>query len=468
MPAPPSPSTVAAAASTAAAATCLPVVVIGAGPTGLAAAARLAERGMPAVVLEAGSGPAAAVASWGHVRLFSPWSMLVDGAARALLVATGWQEPDGSGYPTGSEWIEAYLAPLAAALGDGIEVRFGQRVVGVARRGHDLMADAVPGDAGQSGGGRADEPWVVRVEGVEGERRLLARAVLDASGTLGTPSPLGADGMPARGESAARAAGVVSTVIPDVAADPGAWAGLHTVVVGGGHSALTALVGLADVVRSAPATRVTWVLRRPLTAARLGDGAPDEFPRRGALGQAVAHAVGAGLIAVAEQFRVEAVEPDGAGRHRVVAEGGAALDDVDRVIGLTGYRPDLSLAAEVRLDLDPSVQAPRRLAPLIDPNVHSCGSVPPHGEAELRQADAGFYVVGMKAYGRAPTFLARTGYEQVRSVVAALAGDAEAAARVDLLLPETGVCGGSGLAQPLPLVPVGSAGSAGVPADGCC
>ena len=51
----------------------------------------------------------------------------------------------------------------------------------------------------------------------------------------------------------------------------------------------------------------------------------------------------------------------------------------------------------------------------------------------------------MKSYGRAPTFLALTGYEQVRSVVAALAGDHEAAARVELVLPDTGVCGGAGL-----------------------
>jgi hypothetical protein len=92
------------------------------------------------------------------------------------------------------------------------------------------------------------------------------------------------------------------------------------------------------------------------------------------------------------------------------------------------------------LGLDPSVEAPTALAPLIDPNVHSCGSVPPHGEAELRHPEAGFYVVGMKSYGRAPTFLMLTGYEQVRSVVAAIAGDMEAARNVELVLPETGVC----------------------------
>ncbi len=66
----------------------------------------------------------------------------------------------------------------------------------------------------------------------------------------------------------------------------------------------------------------------------------------------------------------------------------------------------------------------------------------------------------MKSYGRAPTFLALTGYEQVRSVAAALAGDLESADRVELTLPETGVCGGTGLLATPP--------EAGQPAEGGC
>jgi hypothetical protein len=71
--------------------------------------------------------------------------------------------------------------------------------------------------------------------------------------------------------------------------------------------------------------------------------------------------------------------------------------------------------------------------------------VRPHGYVELSHPEKNFYIVGMKSYGRAPTFLLATGYEQVRSVVAALAGDVEAAARVELCLPETGVCSGPGI-----------------------
>jgi hypothetical protein len=78
---------------------------------------------------------------------------------------------------------------------------------------------------------------------------------------------------------------------------------------------------------------------------------------------------------------------------------------------------------------------------LIDPNLHSCGTVPPHGAYELAHPEEQrFFIVGMKSYGRAPTFLMLTGYEQVRSVVALLDGDETAAREVRLLLPETGVC----------------------------
>lgn len=81
----------------------LPVVVIGAGPIGLAAAAHLVDRGLNPLVLEAGDAPGAAVRDWAHVRLFSTWDEVIDPAAEKLLAANGWQRPDGTAYPTAAE-----------------------------------------------------------------------------------------------------------------------------------------------------------------------------------------------------------------------------------------------------------------------------------------------------------------------------------------------------------------------------
>jgi hypothetical protein len=114
--------------------------------------------------------------------------------------------------------------------------------------------------------------------------------------------------------------------------------------------------------------------------------------------------------------------------------------EADELIVATGFRPDLSFVRELRTALDPALECPPILAPLIDPNLHSCGTVRPHGARELSQPEPDFYFAGMKSYGRAPTFLMMTGYEQVRSITADIAGDKEAAGRVELVLPETGVC----------------------------
>lgn len=420
----------------------LPVAVIGAGPLGLAAAAHLLERGLEPVVLEAGDGPGSAVREWGHVRLFSPWPELIDQAAARLLESAGWTAPD-FGYPTGEEWVGRYLGPLADALGN--RVRYGARVTGVSRKGRDRLVDA----------GREDQPFTIHVSGPAGEEyRLEARAVVDASGTWRTPNPAGADGLPALGERAAR--DLIRYQVPDFAV-PEPFAGRHTVVLGSGHSAATAVIELGRIAREYPGTEVTWVLRRGITGKTFGGGTADQLPQRGALGQRARQAVEEGLVSVVTGFRTDRFRQE-AGRVVLVGEDGQELDSADVVVVLTGFRPDLSFLSEMRVDLDPVLQAPRAIAAGIDPNVHSCGTAAPTLARDLAHPEPGLFLVGMKSYGRAPTFLAMTGYEQVRSVAAELAGDHEAAARTELVLPDTGVCGGAGLFDD----PEGAA------AGGCC
>ncbi|MFF1676150.1 NAD(P)-binding domain-containing protein [Streptomyces sp. NPDC058256] len=440
----------------------LPVVVIGAGPIGLAAAAHLLERQLTPLVLESGPAAAAAVRDWSHVRLFSTWAEVTDPAAEKLLAPTGWSRPDAAAYPTGGDWAELYLQPLADALGD--RVRYGATVTGVSRAGRDRIVDA----------DRDDQPIVVHLTTADGgEERLFARAVIDASGTWTTPSPAGGSGLPALGERAA--ADRITYRVPDLN-DPAVrarYAGKRTSVIGSGASAFTALATLADLAKDEPGTHAVWILRRGISGSTFGGGAADELPARGALGLAAKAAVENGYADAVTGFRTEAFERDGDGRLVLVGEDGRRLDAVDETIVVTGFRPDLSFLSEIRLGLDERLQAPVQLAPLIDPNVHSCGTVYPHGVNELSHPEKDVYLVGMKSYGRAPTFLAMTGYEQVRSIAAALAGDQEAAERVELTLPESGVCGGAGLfddsttqesgggcCTPAPaLVQIGSAGA---------
>ena len=408
----------------------LPVAIIGAGPVGLAAAANLAERGIDFVIYEAGQAAGASVRDWGHTRLFSPWKHLVDPASRRLLETEGWEPPSPERAPTGEEFVAQYVAPLADVPLIAARLRTGMRVEAVAREGMDRTRSRA----------RAAAPFVLRLRAASGEvTETTARAVIDASGTYTSPNPLSSNGLELLGMS--DIADRVTHALPDVQGrDRDLFAGRRVTVVGAGHSAANTLLALVSLAREHAGTSVTWIIRNP-QAVRVSSSPDDQLAGRAELGARVDAAVERGEITVLDGFEIlrarraaEGVELVGRRGDEVVAHG------TDIVVNATGFRPDLAMLREMRLDLDEVVEAPARLAPLIDPNLHSCGTVEPHGYRELAHPEPGFFIVGMKSYGRAPTFLLATGYEQVRSVVAWLDDDAAAASRVELTLPATGVC----------------------------
>ncbi|MGU3411483.1 FAD-dependent oxidoreductase [Microbacterium sp. M1A1_1b] len=405
----------------------LPVAVIGAGPVGLAAAAHLLERGLPVVVYEAGPTVGTSVRAWGHTRLFSPWQYVIDPAAQRLLEHTGWEAPRASSLPNGHDLVDTYLAPLAATPQLAAVIRYGTRVEAVSRQGMDRTRST----------GRADTPFLLRLHTDTGVTDVTARAVIDTSGTYTTPNPLTAAGL----APAANLGDHVVHALPDVlGADRARLAGKRVLVVGAGHSAANTVIKLAALAKDAPGTEVLWAVRNAGTA-RLGADAADGLAARGQLGSTVHGLVESGRVQQIASFEIDDVRPDG---DQVTVTGRRAGEPfavtVDVIVNATGFRPDLDMLREIRFGLDDIVEAPRALAPLIDPNLHSCGSVPPHGVAELAHPEPNFFIAGMKSYGRAPTFLLLTGYEQVRSIAADLAGDHAAARLVELVLPETGVC----------------------------
>lgn len=410
-----------------------PVAVIGAGPIGLAAAVHLWQRGETPLVFEAADGVGGNIRSWAHVATFSPWRFNVDALAVELLKRHGWQMPAAEKLPTGQEIIDEYLAPLSRLPELAPHIHFNTKVTGVSRRRTDKMKDAR----------RESAPFVIYADANGVPRRFLARAVIDASGTWATPNPIGSDGMKAPGE--AEHHDRIFYGIPDVLGTQAErYANKTVAVIGGGHSAINAILDLRDLQRDHPQTNIIWLLRKGGVSDAFGGLESDALPGRGLLGIRIKELVERDALEVITPFFLLQVESAGNGLNLIgETPAGERRVYADEVIAATGSRPDLSFLHEVRISLDPAVESPPALAPLIDPNVHSCGTVRPHGESELRHPENDFYIVGMKSYGRAPTFLLATGYEQVRSVVAALVGDWEAARRVELVLPETGVCGAS-------------------------
>ncbi|MFJ9501448.1 NAD(P)-binding domain-containing protein [Brevibacillus centrosporus] len=413
----------------------LPVAIIGGGPVGFAAAAQLLERGESFVLFEAGSEIGASVLEWGHVRMFSPWEYNMDASAVRLLSTHKWEAPHGSDIPTGRELIEKYLQPLAVLPEIAPFIHVNSQVIAVGKKDLDKMKSK----------GREQAPFVVRYKQDGQIRQIEARAVIDASGTWKQPNPLGAGGAFAVGE--AEAADRITYGIPDVyGKQRHRYAGKRVLVVGSGHSAINTLLDLNRLKEEVPTTQIMWLLRKKDIREAYGGGEADQLQARGALGTAIQSLVESGRVNVHTPAYIQEVSTK---NDTLVVTGmwnGAPmrLDGIDEIITNTGSRPDTQFLREVRFQLDAAIECVPALAELIDPNIHSCGTVRPHGERELRQPEKDFYIVGMKSYGRAPTFLLATGYEQVRSVVAALTGDWEAAKRVELSLPETGVCSAGG------------------------
>jgi thioredoxin reductase len=430
------------------------IAIVGAGPVGLAAAARALEYGIEPIVFERGPEAGHAVAQWAHVRMFSTWSLNIDAACARLLTPTGWRRPADDDHPTGGELHARYLAPLAATDAMRAAVRYRHTVRSIGRTGLDKVKTA----------GRAQTPFELIVETPDGERRFRADAVIDASGTWFSPNPAGADGRAAPGEAANAAH--ISYGMPGIDGPARArYAGRRVAVLGGGHSAIGTLIELAKLTVPAPDTRIVWLYRGMRLERAFGGGSADALAARGALGSEIAELVASGRIAVEKGFHLDAIEKG------LILRDGDRRVAADELIVATGFRPDLDILRELRLSLDPALECPAALGPLIDPNEHSCGTVRPHGAVELAQPDPGFYLAGMKAYGRAPTFLLATGYEQVRSIVAELAGDTAAARRVELALPETGVCAGpvkTTVRVKAASAPATCCGGPATVADACC
>lgn len=422
------------------------VAILGAGPVGLAAAAHVLERGLTPLILEQGPEVGNAVRAWGHVPMFSDWSLNTDAAAFRRLATTGWTSPDPHAYPTGDALVSDYLEPLAATLGRWLHLQ--HKVIGVYRDGLDKVRDA----------GREEASFLIETDGPVGSEMFRADAVIDATGTWFQPNP-GGNGRAVPGEVGHPK---VTYGMPDAAGTVrDRFQGKRVAVLGGGHSAVGNLIALASL----PGTKPIWLCRATATTRALGGGADDQLSARGSLGLEIAAMAAAGRVSVETGFRLSAIE----GIDPLVALSADGRRIVgDELVISTGFRPDLSLFRELRVALDPALECPPALAPLIDPNQHSCGTVRPHGAAELAHPEPGFWIAGMKSYGRAPTFLMATGHEQVRSIVAKIAGDDAAAARVDLVLPETGVCSGPGTRTAQAVAATCCDGPAKGRADACC
>lgn len=385
------------------------IAILGAGPIGLDAALAAAERGLSFTVYEAGPGAASHVRSWGHVRLFSPWSLNVSPRMRAHLRGAGAEPPDGDVCPTGTELVERVLEPVARLPELASSLRTNVRIVQVGRRG--LLKDDAIGSPR-----RAEPPFRLLCE-MDGREILEhAEVVLDCTGTYGNPNALGDGGIPAVGERAAN--GRIRRTLPDVRTDADAWSGRTALVVGGGHSAQTAVRDLAELAEARPGTRVLWVTR----SDRAGPGPleDDPLPERRRLARTVRELVeGSPAVEWLSEATVQALEDDGGSWKVSLTRGNGTEETVKahRILSLTGYVGDHSIYRQLQVHECYATAAPMKLAAaLLEQESEDCLAQESPGADTLTNPEPGFFILGSKSYGRNNTFLLRTGWQQVDEV----------------------------------------------------
>jgi hypothetical protein len=391
------------------------IAILGAGPVGLEAALAAADHDLDFAVYEAGAEVAANVADWGHVRLFTPWSLTVSPRQRRHLLQAGQTLPTEDDCPTGEELRRRALLPLAALPSVAPRLRLSTRVVSVGRQGllkHEEIATAA----------RAARPFRLLLADAGGEESVAtADLVLDCTGTWGHPNPLGDGGIAAPGERAAAA--FITHRIPDLARERDAWAGRSVLLAGAGHSAQTAARALAALAAEAAGTRVVWALRDAEPDFGAVEG--DTLPERAALtAAAAALAAGASPAVTARRgVAVERLRRSGEQLAVSLRAADGALDEVnvDRIVALCGSVGDHSLYRELQVHECYATCGPINLsAALLGAAAGDCLQQSSHGVETLRNPEPGFYILGAKSYGRNNTFLLRTGWAQVAEVFGAI------------------------------------------------
>ena len=438
----------------------LPVIVIGAGPIGLAAAANAAERGLPFAVLEVGHDAGAAVGEWAHVRLFSAWRELIDPAARRLLEAEdSWTAPDEGTYPTGREWRDAYLLPLADVLDSlpGGSVRYDARVVGVSRAGRDLLVDS----------GRENDPFAVPSRPLPATSGCWAARSSTRRAPGRQPNPLGADGYPALGER--ENAGRITYGVPDFedATVAARYAGKHVAVAGKGASAQGVLIGLA---RLAAGMQVR--VAGPESPGRCG--APAWETRSGAVTTTSSRSA-EGSVSRRRRQRPAAWSPTSPSSAPSPSPARQTAD-WSSARSTAGRSPMSTRSSWSPGSVPTSPSSPRCASTSTPP---WCGARarrpgPPRPPQLRRRRPARLPGTGPARTEPLPgrdevlrprTLVPRDDRVRAGSLGRGRAGgDLEAAARVELVLPETGVCNGSGAFDAPDAVSVGGSGCCGAPA----
>jgi len=394
-------------------------VVIGAGPIGLEVALRLVERGYEITIFEKGR-IGEHIRQWAHVRFFSPLGMNLTPRMRKAIEA---ELPADDSLITGGEFVTRVLEPLAqsAALRDRILT--GRRVTAISRSGLGKMG--LPNHPL-----RSERAFRLLVEDGESNESIHeADLVFDASGVYSQANWAGTAGMPAPGER--RLNERIARHLCDFdGEDIKQWNGKKILLIGHGHSAANAVVALSHVLKKNPATQLSWVVRSDKTKP-VAEVPDDPLQERGNIVNAanvlaqqppenmrvLRRATVEAFILPADSSNLQSERPP----IKVTLKVWKNFQeiDIDEIISLTGYRPDLDMLRELTADFSNVTEGARGLYRALT-NVTDCLAKIEVAPKDLQSGEPNFFVVGIKSYGRKPGFLLQSGYDQLDGIFSLL------------------------------------------------
>ncbi|HET9939973.1 MAG TPA: hypothetical protein VFR25_02625 [Candidatus Eisenbacteria bacterium] len=377
------------------------VAIIGAGPIGLEAALEAARRGFEVRVYEAGQA-GEHLRRFAAIPLFTPFGMNSSLEGRERLRSEGAALPSDSTILTAGDLVERYLVPLTRLPELAASIREQERVTHVGREGLGKAA----------GDGRGGRGFLLRVEADGATRFDRTDFVVDATGVYGNPNATGPGGLPALGEDRLGDA-IARHWDVRIHSANGPYARGTTLLIGDGHSAATALLAFDQVARADASFRVHWISRMRRVAFPEIDG--DSLPARLDLARR-ANEIASSAPWLTRDPGVHVVAYERRGdRVRVALTDGSSLD-VDRVLALVGYRPDVAMTRELQVHYCYASEGTMKLAAAIlgAGAGGDCTAQVAHGPESLQNPEPDFFVLGAKSYGRNPQFLLSIGHQQVR------------------------------------------------------
>lgn len=348
------------------------VLIIGAGPIGLALASRLKLANVAFLILEKGHSVGSNILDWGHVNLFTNWAESVDKLSEQLLNKNGIEINTTDSNPSGSDFVNHYLAKLASIIPD-YQIQYNSEVMSV--QYNELESE-----------------FAINYSHNSIIKKVNSKYVFDASGTWQNPTSLV--------KSQAQYQDFICSGIPDMMYVQTLEKASKVAIVGSGHSAMNSILQLSK----RKDLELLWIIRS--SQPRFGLSKVGGKSRK--LENQIESLINNDDLTLVCGFQLDKIQIVNQ-KLQLESYNEEHLSGIHKVISNIGSSPNHNLLKNINLNLDEKYAAPLDLSVKINPSLHSCDMVSFNLEDTL-VTESNYFLIGSKTFGKASNFLLSKGY----------------------------------------------------------